>query len=105
VRLLQGFVRIPSITGDEGPFARAVEGAFREAGLLVETLEATPVKVAPYLERVGEQARYEGRPNVIGRRTGRGRGRSILLNAHIDTVGAETPQHRRTTFSGVVKGG
>ncbi len=91
MRLLQGFVRIPSITGDEGPFARAVEGAFREAGLLVETFEATPVEVVPYLEHVGEQARYEGRPNVIGRRTGRGGGRSILLNAHIDTVEGGDP--------------
>ncbi|QIN77361.1 ArgE/DapE family deacylase [Rubrobacter marinus] len=106
VRLLQEFVRVPSITGGEGPFARTVEWAFRETGLSVETFEATPEEVAPYLEHVGEQARYEGRPNVIGRRSGRGGGRSILLNAHIDTVEAGDPATwTHDPFAGAVEGG
>ncbi len=106
VRLLQEFVRVPSITGGEGPFASAVEWAFRETGLSVETFEATPEEVSPYLEHVGEQARYEGRPNVIGRRRGRGGGRSILLNAHIDTVEAGDPATwTHDPFSGTVGGG
>jgi len=65
--------------------ARAAE-AFRERGLEVETWAATAEEMRPYLEHVGEQPRYEGRLNVAGRRPGTGGGRSILLNAHIDTV-------------------
>ena len=106
MRLLRDFVCVPSVTGDEGPFARAVDGAFRETGLRVDTFEAAREEVSPYLEHIGEQARYEGRPNVIGRRSGRGGGRSILLNAHIDTVEAgDAATWTDDPFSGAVKEG
>jgi len=39
-------------------------------GMTVTTLEAT-----------------SGRPSVVGRLTGSGGGRSLMLNAHLDTVG------------------
>jgi acetylornithine deacetylase len=59
----------------EGEIAAFVAGWLREAGLEVETHDAAP-----------------GRPNVVGRVPGRvpsGRGgRSLMLNAHVDTVGA-----------------
>lgn len=88
VGLLQALVRTPSVTGDEGAVQGVVEGAFRERGLAVDSWDATEGEMAPYREHVGEQARYEGRPNVVGVRAGDGTGggRSILLNAHIDTV-------------------
>lgn len=54
--------------------------------------EATAGEVAPYVEHVGEQTRYEGRPNVVGTRAGRGGGRSLLLPAHVDTVGNGDPE-------------
>jgi acetylornithine deacetylase len=48
--------------------------------------------VARWLERAGLEVSVEeaapGRPNVVGRARGRGDGRSLLLNAHTDTVGA-----------------
>jgi acetylornithine deacetylase len=47
--------------------------------------------VAAWLERAGLEVSVEetapGRPNVVGRARGRGGGRSLLLNAHTDTVG------------------
>ena len=105
-RLLQEFVHVPSVTGDEGIFAASVAGAFRETGLSTETFEATGEEISPYLEHVGEQDRYEGRPNVIGRRPGRGGGRSILLNAHIDTVEAGDPAAwTEDPFSGALEDG
>jgi acetylornithine deacetylase len=90
VRLLQDLVRVPSVTGEEGAVQEVVERAFRERGLAVDAWEATPEEVAPYLDHVGEQSAYEGRPNIVGVRTGRGGGRSILLNAHVDTLRAGT---------------
>jgi acetylornithine deacetylase len=104
VRLLQDLVRVPSVTGEEGVVQEVVERAFRERGLAVDRWEATPDEVAPYLDHVGAQAAYENRPNVVWVRDGQGRGRSILLNAHVDTVaGGDTSAWSRDPFSGEVE--
>jgi acetylornithine deacetylase len=86
VRLLQELVRVPSTTGEEGAVQEKVEHAFRGRGLEVDVWEARAREVEPYRDHVGEQETYENRPNVAGTRRGRGGGRSLLLNAHIDTV-------------------
>src|SRR5687767_2085752 len=86
IALLQSLVRVPSVTGDEGPVQDVVEVALRERGLTVDRWEATAEEIAPYAEHVGFQERYAGRPNLAGRLAGSGGGRSILLNAHVDTV-------------------
>jgi acetylornithine deacetylase len=56
----------------EGPIARFVAAWAADAGLEAEIVEATP-----------------GRPSVIVRGRGTGGGRSLLLCAHLDTVGVE----------------
>jgi acetylornithine deacetylase len=86
IRLLQELVSVPSVTGDEGAVQDVIAQEFARRGLTVDRWEATREEIAPYLGHVGEQERYEGRPNLVGRRPGSGGGRSILLNAHIDTV-------------------
>src|SRR5690606_15403823 len=62
------------------------EPMLSERSLDVDRWEATAEEIAPYLEHVGEQARLAGRPNLLGTRRGTGGGRSIILNAHVDTV-------------------
>jgi acetylornithine deacetylase len=105
VLLLQELVRIPSVTGEEGAVQGVVEHAFRERRLSVDVWEATPEEVAPYREHVGEQSGYENRPNVVGVRGGGGEGRSLLLNAHLDTVaGGDASAWSRDPFSGEVEG-
>ena len=56
----------------EGELARFVAGWLTDAGLEVEVEEVAP-----------------GRPNVVGRARGSGGGDTLLLNAHMDTVGYE----------------
>ena len=56
----------------EGEIARFVAGWARDAGLEADILEATP-----------------GRPSVVVRAAGAGGGRTLLLCAHLDTVGVE----------------
>jgi acetylornithine deacetylase len=77
VELLQQLVAIDSINPDlvpggagEAHIARFVAEWFAQAGLEVVWDEVAP-----------------GRPNVIGIARGTGGGRSLLLNAHMDTVG------------------
>src|SRR5215210_5793880 len=91
VSLLQELVRTRSVTGEEGAVGEVVERAFSERGLEVDTWDATPEEMEPYPEHVGEQDSYENRPNVAGVKRGAGGGRSILLNAHTDTVDPGDP--------------
>ncbi len=77
VELLRQLVAIDSINPDlvpggagEEKIARFIAGWFQQAGLEVIWDEPVP-----------------GRPNVIGIARGTGGGRSLLLNAHMDTVG------------------
>jgi acetylornithine deacetylase len=62
--------------------------------------------VAEWLERAGlEVELYDvapGRPNVVAVARGSGGGRSLLLNAHTDTVGVEAMEH---PFEPVVRDG
>jgi acetylornithine deacetylase len=83
---LQSIVQIPSVTGDEGAVQARVEQMFDERGLEIDRWETAREEIEPYFEHVGDQPRYEGRPNVVGIRKGSGGGQSILLNAHIDVV-------------------
>ena len=92
VRLLQELVRVPSATGKEAAVQEKVEHAFRGRGLEVDVWEATAEEAEPYRDHVGDQEAYESRPNVAGVRRGRGGGRSLLLNAHVDTVAPGDPK-------------
>src|SRR5690348_10868798 len=78
VDLISSLVAIESVNPDlvpggsgEGAIAEFVASWLGEAGLEVSLVE--PVA---------------GRPSVVGVRRGSGGGRSLMLNAHMDTVGA-----------------
>jgi len=81
--LLAQLVAIDSVNPDlvsggagEGEIAGFVAGWLERAGLEVELDEVAP-----------------GRPNVIAVKRGSGGGRSLMLNAHMDTVGVEGMEH------------
>lgn len=77
-------VLVPGAPG-ETEIAAFVAGWLRNAGLDAELSEPEP-----------------GRPSVLGRLRGVGGGRSLLLNAHMDTVGVEGMPE---PFSGTVRDG
>lgn len=77
-KLICSLVEIESVNPDlvaggsgEGPIASFVAAWLRDAGLEVSLVEAAP-----------------GRPSVVGVLRGSGGGKSLMLNAHMDTVGA-----------------
>jgi acetylornithine deacetylase len=90
-QLLLQLVGAPSVTGREEPVQDVVEPAMRRRGLEVDRWEPTAQEIAPYRDHVGYAADYRGRPVVVGRLPGAGGGRSILLNAHVDTVDPGDP--------------
>lgn len=92
VTTLRDVVRINSVNPDlapgapgESPIAAYLDALFRRMGLEVSIHEATP-----------------GRPSVVAHLRGRGGGRSLMLNAHIDTVDIEG---MADPFSGEVRDG
>src|SRR5579862_1691056 len=92
LRTLTGLVRINSVNptlvpggAGEAEIATYVADSLKSCGLAVSTYEPEP-----------------GRPSVVGRLAGGGRGRSLMLNAHYDTVGVdEMPE----PFSAAVRDG
>jgi acetylornithine deacetylase len=77
--VLRGLVRINSVNPSlvpgapgEAEIAAFTAGLLRDLGLEVDVLESVP-----------------GRPSVVGRFAGTGGGRSLMLNAHYDTVGVD----------------
>ena len=62
---------VPGAAG-EAEIARFVGGWLEARGLEVDVADVEP-----------------GRPNVVARARGRGGGRTLLLNAHMDVVGVE----------------
>jgi acetylornithine deacetylase len=93
IALLQELVGIPSVTGHERDVQRAVARAMDALGLEVDIWEPDPAELAPYAEHVGTFESLADRPNVLGTLPGTGDGRSLILNAHIDTVELGEREH------------
>jgi acetylornithine deacetylase len=102
---LQSLVRIPSVTGDEGAVQDQVQALFETRNLQIDRWETSRDDILPYMEHVGDQSSYEGRPNVVGTRSGAGGGRSIMLNGHIDVVDpGDASFWKHDPWSGAVDG-
>jgi len=92
VELATTLVRFPSLNGDEAGAQDFMEGMFRGMGLATERFEVrdADLKNLPgYSPSVGKWERHD---NVVAcHRPGDARGRSLILNGHIDVVpiGAE----------------
>jgi acetylornithine deacetylase len=106
VALIRELVRVPSVTGEEGAVQAVVADRMRDLGLATDVWEPDLVALAPYADHVGAGARFGGRPNVVGTLRGLGNGRSLILNAHIDTVEPGDPATwTHPPFAAVVAGG
>jgi acetylornithine deacetylase len=91
VERLQDLIRIPSVTGFEHDVQHAVARQMADLALDIDMWEPDATELAPYAEHVGAFDSLAGRPNVVGTRRGHGGGRSMILNAHIDTVEVGDP--------------
>ena len=104
--LLQSLVRTPSPVGDEGAAQAIVAEHMRAIGLAVDSFDIDPRVLAGDQHFNPTPRHYAGRPCVVGRRRGVAGGRSLVLNAHIDTVPVDSPQAWMfPPYGGVIDGG
>jgi acetylornithine deacetylase len=79
-------VRIPSPIGSEGPAQECVARLMRDIGLTVDVFDIDPGQLQNVPGFTAPKRDYAGRPCVVGTLKGSGGGRSLTLNAHIDTA-------------------
>jgi acetylornithine deacetylase len=107
-RLLQQLVRTTSVAvppgGDETPAQRELQSFFHDQGVRAQ-LYATEFIEKSGNPLVRKNRSYRGRKNLSVRLNGTGRGKSLLLNGHMDTVPAGKTPWSRSPWSGVYKGG
>ncbi|MGA8730838.1 MAG: M20/M25/M40 family metallo-hydrolase [Terracidiphilus sp.] len=107
-RLLQNLVQTNSVAvppgGDETPAQRVLQSFFRNQGV------RTHLYSTEFIEKlenplVRSNRSYRGRKNLGARLNGTGRGKSLLLNGHMDTVPAGKTPWSRSPWSGAFQGG
>ena len=105
VRLLQEFVRIPSVIGDEGDAQRWAVERMTELDLDIKEILIPDEELMQHPTAVEGPWRSDGRPNIVGRWAGAGEGRSLILNAHVDVVSEEPrSQWRLDPYGAVIEG-
>lgn len=89
IELLGGLLAIPSPTGSEAAAQAWVAEQYLELGLEVDVFDCDAEALASLPDWSPSASSYENRPNVVGVWKGTGGGRSLILNAHVDTVPAD----------------
>lgn len=88
VTLLQELISHPSLLGQEASAQTYMAGVFAGMGLRVDKFEIDEEKLRSHPAYSPSIVPYTGRPNVVGIHEPRHgtRGRSLILNGHIDVV-------------------
>lgn len=88
IRTLLDLVAEPSLLGDEESAQELMRQAYADLGLAVESFEIDESKLRTHPGWSPPVVPYDGRTNVVGvhRPVGETRGRSLILNGHIDVV-------------------
>lgn len=106
--LLRELVRTNSVAtlagGNETPAQQVLAAFFHQRGIEAELYSTGFIEQSGF-PHVRRYKRYQGRKNLSVRLQGSGRGRSLLLNGHIDTVPAGHARWSRSPWSGEFQDG
>ena len=87
VRMLSELVALPSLLGDEASAQGWMADTLGTMGLRVDRFDIDEAKLRSHRGWSPSIVSYDGRPNVVGvHRPRETRGRSLILNGHIDVV-------------------
>jgi acetylornithine deacetylase len=82
-------IQIPSLTGSEGRIQKFIAQELQALGFDLDIWEPDLelLKSHPEFQQIPDD--YHDRPNVVGTLKGKGGGKSIILNGHVDVVPVE----------------
>ncbi|MBM7703183.1 peptidase [Metabacillus iocasae] len=106
IKLLKRFVQEASTQGNEKHAQAIVVEKLRQIGLKIDIWEPTMRELRKQEAFVTTRESFEDSPNVVGVLKGRGGGRSLILNGHIDVVPeGDLAQWSEAPYSAVVRDG
>lgn len=106
VSLLQKLVQEGSVRGKESSAQAVVIEKCRELGLKLDIWEIGDEMLYQHPKFCSDRKNFSGNPNVVAVAQGRGGGRSLILNSHIDVVPEGDLQNwDDDPFSGIVRNG
>ncbi len=88
IEFLRELIRFRSVTGEEGKIQEFIARKARATGLHVDVFEPEWEALKRHPAYIPVPRDYRGRPNVVATLKGRGGGRSLLLNGHVDVIPA-----------------
>jgi len=89
--MLMDLIRFPSVCGAEMGAVAYMKGALEASGFQPALVPMDPaIKAHPEYTPYTEEPPWEGRGNLVMDYGGHGHGRSLILNAHLDVIPAES---------------
>lgn len=86
---LSRLIQIPSFSGQEQEVMAFLEQEFQSLGEITKVALTNALKTDPEYTHKGQETDHTSQYNLVIRRPGQGQGRSIILQAHTDTVPAD----------------
>lgn len=86
---LSRLIQIPSFSGQEQEIMAFLEQEFRNLGVMTKVPLTNAMKSDPEYTYKEYEVDHTGQYNLVIRKPGQGQGRSIILQAHTDTVPAD----------------
>jgi len=84
--LLQSLVRIPSLPGEEKSVQDIIAAQMEDMGLTLDIWDPVDPALKAHRAYVPTELSYDGRPNVVGTWKGKGGGKKLIFNGHVDVV-------------------
>ncbi|MGA2973658.1 MAG: ArgE/DapE family deacylase [Candidatus Bathyarchaeia archaeon] len=89
VDFLRKLIRFPSVTGNEKDIQTFISGWLKDRlGITIDVWEPDIEELRKHPGYVPVDRDYKNRPNVVGVYKGKGTGRSLLFNGHVDVIPA-----------------
>lgn len=86
VQFLKELLSFPSVTGQELEIQRYIAARLEAMGLKIDMWEPEVELLKTHPAYLPSERGYKDRPNVVGLYKGTGKGRSLLLNGHVDVI-------------------
>ena len=105
IEFTQSIVRIPSVSGTEQAAQRAMATKYASLGLETDLFAASREELETHPAFCDDAIPFVDRLNVVGRWRGKGGGRSLIVNGHMDVVPpGDLGKWTRDPWSGVIEG-